>query len=129
MGAYTRQHLVTARVPGRAIREMAAAAVKADETTIQTAGFTVAPDGSVDVDGAPLDDERLYLFAGPAHVIQDYLLGKPGVTILEDDPRVPAVRDAVIAFLRRRDTLNAEAPTSTTRPVARPAAEPAAAAP
>lgn len=73
MAAYTRQHVVRMRVP---------------------AGLLVDKPGILRSGNGPL-------VAGPAHVMQDLFLGKPGVEIVYDDPLGPNVRDAVMDGLAK----------------------------
>lgn len=77
MAAYTRQHIVRMRMPA----DLA-------ETQIAKAGPSVQVAGT-----------GTYI-AGPAHVMQDLFLGKPGVEIVYDDPLGPTVRDAVMEGFR-----------------------------
>lgn len=78
MQAYTRQHIVRMRVP----LDLAKARIEAAGPSVQVSG-----EGT--------------LIAGPAHVMQDLFLGKPGVEILYDDPLGPSVRDAVMDGLKK----------------------------
>ncbi len=105
LGAYTRQHIVVLRAPGARLRETVTRAL-ADENKlpVHIAGFTVAGD-RITVGDHPLDDTRTYTIAGPAHVLQDYFLDRPGVEILNDDVEAPHVRDAAIEFLRNHAPL------------------------
>lgn len=77
MTAYTRQHIVRMRVP-----------VALAKSRVAEAGAKVQVSG----EGS--------LVAGPAHVMQDLFLGRPGVEILFDDPLGPTVRDAVMEGLQ-----------------------------
>lgn len=98
MGAYTRQHLVVARVPGARLRELVERAFGDGVAALQVAGLGVAPE--ITVGGAPLDPAKRYTVAASAYIIQGYLLGKEGVEIVSEDVRAPTLRDAAIAFLR-----------------------------
>ncbi len=53
---------------------------------IQVSGLRAGPQGGVTVGSEKLDDSRRYTIAGPAYVVQDYLLGREGIEILSDDP-------------------------------------------
>ncbi len=77
MGAYTRQHVVRMRVPAALLVER--------PSVLRVGSGTLGP--------SPL-------VAGPAHVMQDLFLGKPGTEILYDDPLGPSVRDAVMDGLK-----------------------------
>ncbi len=97
--AYTRQHLVVARVPAAELRRLLDTAGPAGgRGPLAVAG---APQGGAgqDAGGAPVAGTRAYTVAAPAHVVQDHLLGRPGVAILRDAPTDPTVRDAVARFL------------------------------
>jgi 2',3'-cyclic-nucleotide 2'-phosphodiesterase (5'-nucleotidase family) len=98
LGAYTRQHLVVARVPGARLREVLARALEGGQVRLHVSGLRVGEE--IIVGGAPLDDAKTYTVAGAAHILQEYLLGREGVEILADDTQAPTVRDAAIAFLR-----------------------------
>jgi 2',3'-cyclic-nucleotide 2'-phosphodiesterase (5'-nucleotidase family) len=102
---YTRQHIVVLRAPGSRIREMVAKAFTGGATPVQISGFTIAGD-QIAIAGQPLQDDKTYTISGPAHVLQDYFLGKPGVEIVIDSPEEPHVRDALIEFLRGHPPLN-----------------------
>lgn len=91
MGAYTRQHLVLARAPGALVRGLLAGA----DTTPPR--LFVSPAQSP----PQIVDTQIYAVAGAAHILQDSLLNKPGVSIVADDVRAPTVREALIAFLRQ----------------------------
>ena len=114
LGSYTRQHLVTARVPGELLGQvLASLTAKAVGTTgqrpVYLSGMTVAKDGTVLVGGSPLVPSRMYTVASAAHVIQDYFYQKPGVTVLFDDAEGPTVRDAAIHYLRGHAPLSRSA--------------------
>ncbi|HVK02747.1 MAG TPA: metallophosphoesterase, partial [Armatimonadaceae bacterium] len=93
MGSYTRQHVVTVRAEGGALKA-AFATIYGDPAKYpaHVAGAARSADA--------VDPAKTYTVAAAAHVIQDYLLGKPGVTVLSDDVSAPTVRDAAIAHLR-----------------------------
>lgn len=96
--AYTRQHVVTARVPGAELRRALMAEEREPRVAVHVSG--VRRDGDrLLVGGSPLDDARRYLVAAAAHVIQERWLGRPGVEIVVDDVSAPTVRDALIRFL------------------------------
>jgi 2',3'-cyclic-nucleotide 2'-phosphodiesterase (5'-nucleotidase family) len=99
MGSYTRQHLVTVRASGARIAEMATAARAGGKFALHVSGLRETPNG-LTVGESPLDPARLYTVTGAAHLIQDYLLGRETVTVLNDDVHAPTVRDATIRFLR-----------------------------
>lgn len=84
MGAYTRQHIVRCEVTGELLAREVARANHGGSIRVQVAGKTTGSG----------------LVAGPAHVIQDMFLGKPGCKIVYDDPLGPNVRDAVIQGLK-----------------------------
>lgn len=105
LGAYTRQHLVIARVSGARLRAMITRVTEGGRFPVHVSGLGAAADGVITVADRPLDDAKTYTIAGAAHVIQDYLLGKEDVAILQDDPLDPTVRDAAIAYLRGRAPL------------------------
>jgi 2',3'-cyclic-nucleotide 2'-phosphodiesterase (5'-nucleotidase family) len=106
LGSYTRQHVVTVRATGAAVRSALKTArpVSGEQPKCPAhlSGAAVDAAGNVTVAGAPLDDARAYTVAAAAHVIQDWLYQKPGVTVLNDDVSAPTVRDAAIAYLRGR---------------------------
>jgi 5''-nucleotidase/2'',3''-cyclic phosphodiesterase and related esterases len=95
MGSYTRQHVVVVRAEGGALKAALTRAFGDPEKY----PVHIAP-GSAARTPEAVDPGRTYTVAAAAHVIQDYLLGKPGVTVVTDDPSAPTVRDAAIAFLR-----------------------------
>jgi 5'-nucleotidase / UDP-sugar diphosphatase len=97
-GGYTRQHLVVVRAPGRRIREMLEVA---NDTTIRlhVAGARVR-NGVLYVGAKPLRADVNYTVASAAHIVQQYLLGKEGVTVVSDDAEAPTIRDATIRYLR-----------------------------
>lgn len=106
MGAYTRQHLVTARTPGAHLREMMRRALEGDKFQLHVSGLRIGENDAITVGGQPLSETRLYTVAGAAHLIQDYLLGREGVVVLNDDVQAPTLRDAAIAYLRGHAPLN-----------------------
>lgn len=99
VSGHTRQHIVTARVSGQALREFAARALQPDQYLAQTSGLVRQGD-ALEINGQPLRATDFYTVAGAAFLIQDQFLGREGVTILQDDPEATTTRDALIAFLR-----------------------------
>ncbi|RYG68570.1 hypothetical protein EON77_15395, partial [bacterium] len=84
--AYTRQHVVIVDAPAETLR---AALAKANVEGQWHAHALLRGDrGRVGV-------------ASGAHVIQELLLGQPGVTIRYDDPLGPSVRDAIMRSIER----------------------------
>ena len=79
MGAYTRQHIVTMRVPAAPC-----------EARLATAKCVLRA-------GSP---KPTSLVAGPAHVMQSLFLGQTDVEIVYDDPLGPSFRDAIMDSLK-----------------------------
>lgn len=104
MGAYTRQHIVIVRAPGAHLREMLARALEGGQVRLQISGVRVSGN-QISVGSQPLDDAKLYTIAAAAYIIQSNLLGREGVTVLQDDVEADTIRDAAIAFLRRHPPL------------------------
>lgn len=103
---YTRQHLVVVRATGALIREMLEAA-NDTAVTLHVSGARVR-DGLLHIGDAPLDASATYTVASAAHIIQDHLLGKEGVSISSDDPEERTIRDATIEHLRGHPPLRNE---------------------
>jgi 5'-nucleotidase/UDP-sugar diphosphatase len=113
LGSYTRQHIVTARVPGDLIAQVLHTARSEDNTEhypVHLSGITVSQSGDIHIGDKPLDKSQSYTIASGAHVIQGYFYHKPGVTILSDAVDAPTVRDAAITFLRGHAPLKNELP-------------------
>lgn len=104
--AYTRQHIVIARVPGSELRRVLEATANGAAIGLHVSGARRDGDQLM-VGDQPLDDQRRYDVAAAAHVIQEQLLGRPGVEILRDDARDPTIRDAAIRFLDGHAALRA----------------------
>jgi 2',3'-cyclic-nucleotide 2'-phosphodiesterase (5'-nucleotidase family) len=98
IGGYTRQHVVTARVTGQQLRSLHEKA--APSTRVMQMSGLVQKDGVLQVNGQPLRDESHYTVAGAAYIIQEHLLGREGVTILDDNPEAPGTREAIVELLR-----------------------------
>ncbi|MFA9477820.1 bifunctional UDP-sugar hydrolase/5'-nucleotidase [Phycisphaerales bacterium AB-hyl4] len=107
MGAYTRQHMIVVRTPGRNLRTMVEQAFDGESFPLHLSGMEVHDD-DIRVGGTALDDGQMYTVVAAAHVIQDYVLDKEGVEIVDDDPENPVVRDAAIEFLRGHAPLTGE---------------------
>jgi len=103
---YTRQHVVVARVTGAELRRVLVGAAAGDTVRLHLSG--VGRDGDrFLIAASPLDERRRYVIAAAAHVIQDHLLGRPGVEILRDDAQDPTIRDALIRYLDGHPPLRA----------------------
>ena len=99
IGAYTRQHLVTVSTPGRWLRQMVQnAADDQGRVTLYLSGVEAEPVPRLD-SGEAVDDARRYRVAGAAHVMQDHLIGRAGVRVLDDSPRQPIGREALALYL------------------------------
>jgi 2',3'-cyclic-nucleotide 2'-phosphodiesterase (5'-nucleotidase family) len=100
LGSYTRQHLVTVRVPGALLAEtLTHLTGDPAKLPVHLSGAAVTGSG-VQVGDTPLRTDQTYSVAAAAHVIQDFLYGKPNVTVVQDDVLAPTIRDAAIAYLR-----------------------------
>jgi 2',3'-cyclic-nucleotide 2'-phosphodiesterase (5'-nucleotidase family) len=99
ISGYTRQHVVVVRAPGKQVREMCARAIKPGQFAMQTSGIGRSERG-LEVNGQPLHDETVYTVAGAAYLIQNQLMDREGVVILNDDPEAPTTREAIVEFLR-----------------------------
>ncbi len=99
IGGYTRQHIVTARVPGVQLREFVQRALQPGQYAAQVSGLAQHAD-RIEINGQPLRDDAFYTVAGTAYLIQDQFLGRDGVTILNDDPEATTTREAFVEFLR-----------------------------
>lgn len=98
IGGYTRQHVVTARVAGKQLRLLHEKAF-AKSRPMQVSGL-IEKDGVLLVNAQPLRDEAQYSVAGAAFIIQEHLLGRDGVVILNDHPEAPGTREAIVELLR-----------------------------
>jgi 5'-nucleotidase len=105
IGGYTRQHLVTARITGAELRSFVDRALKPGELLMQAAGIE-GSGTTLRVNGRLVEDKALYSIAGAAYLIQGQLLGREGVTILNDDPEAPTTREAIVELLRGHAPLN-----------------------
>lgn len=119
LAAYTRQHIVSARVPGALLSEtLLRLGGDAKALPVHLSGAVVEA-ARVTVGDAPLATDGAYTVAAAAHVIQDYFYNKPGVTVLSDDVLGATIRDALIAYLPGKPPLT---PAVTPRWRSRPAA-------
>jgi 2',3'-cyclic-nucleotide 2'-phosphodiesterase (5'-nucleotidase family) len=102
MGAYTRQHLVVARVTGERLRQLFETATENGNIRLHPSGVRLArtPLLAVSVNGQPLNESTAYTVAASAYLVQEFLLNKPGVEIVSDDVAAPTLRDAAITYLR-----------------------------
>ena len=107
VGGHTRQHIVTARVSGAALRKFAERALSSGHYPAQTSGIIRRPD-AIEINGRKLRDSDFYTVAGAAFLMQDQFLEQPGVTITQDDPEALTTRQALIAYLRCHKPLSAE---------------------
>jgi 2',3'-cyclic-nucleotide 2'-phosphodiesterase (5'-nucleotidase family) len=99
MASYTRQHLVRVEASGERLAEMVNESRAGGKFALHFSGLRRTEAG-IFVGDKSLEAARRYTLTGAAHLIQDYLLGKEGVTVLSDDVHAPTVRDATISFLR-----------------------------
>lgn len=100
LGSYTRQHIVVVRVSGDTLQKMLAALRADTEKLPAHLSGALVRGNTITVAGRLLAAKETYTVAAAAHVIQDHLLGKPGVEVVSDDVLAPTVRDALIVFLR-----------------------------
>ncbi|MQA90449.1 MAG: hypothetical protein GEU90_09465 [Gemmatimonas sp.] len=97
-GGYTRQHLVVIRARGATVRA-ALESANADAVRLHVSGVRARADDYY-VGEIPLHPDSSYTVASAAHILQDYLIGRAGVTVVSDDPEAPTIRDATIEYLR-----------------------------
>ena len=99
ISGYTRQHIVTARVTGRVLRNFFETAFTPNAHKAQVAGIDITRK-PLSLNGQALNDNAIYTIASAAYLIQDDFLGQDGTVILTDDPEAPTTRDALIEYLR-----------------------------
>lgn len=107
VSGYTRQHIVTARVTGRTLRNFCETAFTPTAHKAQVSGIDPAQK-PLNIDGQELRDDAIYTVAGAAYLIQDGFLGQDGTIILTDDPEAPTTRDALIEYLRAQNNENSQ---------------------
>jgi 2',3'-cyclic-nucleotide 2'-phosphodiesterase (5'-nucleotidase family) len=99
-GAYTRQHIVIADIPGARLLELLAKPPHFEGNRYILSGVQKTDDGMLEAGGFGVDKDRRYRIAGSAYVIEGLFYGKSGVSIEYDDVHGPTIRDDVIEYLR-----------------------------
>lgn len=98
--SYTRQHQVTVETGGEQLRAMLEAAVTPEGgVNLYISGAKLTPEIEM-ADGKAIDLSQRYIVAGAAHIMQDYMIGKPGVEILDDSTDARILREALAAYLK-----------------------------
>ncbi|RYG74581.1 bifunctional metallophosphatase/5'-nucleotidase, partial [bacterium] len=99
ISGYTRQQIVTARASGAQLRALMKRTAATAPCEMQVSGLKTV-DGNLQIEGKPLRDEVFYRIASPSYFIQGQLMGRKGVTILNDDPEAQTTREAIVELLR-----------------------------
>jgi 2',3'-cyclic-nucleotide 2'-phosphodiesterase (5'-nucleotidase family) len=99
IGGYTRQQVVTARASGAQLRALMKRTAKTAPCEMQISGLTEVG-GVLQIGGKPVVDTAFYTVAAASYFIQGQLMGRKGVTILNDDPEALTTREALIEYLR-----------------------------
>lgn len=101
LGSYTRQHLVTVRVTGALLAEMLSrTGADPERLPLHLSGVRFTPGGVITVGGKAVENDARYTIGAAAHLIQDFLYGKPGVEVMADGTSAATVRDSLISYLR-----------------------------